>query len=46
MPVDIQASNELWMIFVPIEARQTISIFQVHTPYRALTYLPIETSWQ
>ena len=43
-PVDMLASDELGMSLVLKEAGLTISIFQVHTPYRALSYLPIEAS--
>jgi len=43
-PANTKASNELSTFLVLEEAGRTISIFQVHTPYRALSYIPIEAS--
>jgi len=43
-PADMKVSDELCMSLVLKEAGLTISIFQVQTLYRALSYLPIEAS--
>ena len=41
---EMKAGDALRMSLFLKEAGPTISIFPIHTPYRALSYLPIEAS--